>query len=221
MSSTEHGALMDQVYRRQRHFYDATRKYFLFGRDQLIEELSPAPGDKVLEMGCGTGRNLVLAAERYPAAQFYGFDISKQMLETSAAKIAKHGLADRITVTEADATRFSAPESFGVEGFDRVYFSYTLSMVPDWRAALDRALEATKPGGRLLITDFGQQRDLPGWSRKLLRGWLALFHVDPQAEMFDAVHEAAARHGNRQVRFTSRYRDYCWFFDLGPTDQAR
>ena len=215
MSEASHGALMDQVYRRQRYIYDATRKYYLLGRDRLIEDLAPAPGDAVLEIGCGTGRNLVLAARRYPEARFYGIDISSQMLETARAKIARHGLEDRITLAQGDATAFDMQTLFGVEGAARVYFSYTLSMVPDWAAALTRAVEATLPDGRLLIVDFGQQEDLPRWSRHLLRRWLALFHVDPQAELRAGV-ERAAQSAGRPLRFTSRYRDYSWSFDLGP-----
>ena len=49
-----HAALMDEVYRRQRFIYDLTRKYYLFGRDKLIRELALAPGERLVEVGCGT-----------------------------------------------------------------------------------------------------------------------------------------------------------------------
>ncbi len=52
-------ALMDQMYRRQRHIYDLSRKFYLIGRDEAIKRLRPASDDKVLEIGWGTGRNLV------------------------------------------------------------------------------------------------------------------------------------------------------------------
>ena len=67
---------MNRMYRRQRHIYDGTRRYYLLGRDQLISGLKPAPGASVLEIGCGTGRNLVLAARLHPDAQFFGLDVS-------------------------------------------------------------------------------------------------------------------------------------------------
>ncbi|MBY8977469.1 class I SAM-dependent methyltransferase [Rhodobacteraceae bacterium NNCM2] len=214
MSGTNHAALMDQVYRRQRYIYDVTRKYYLLGRDGLIADLQPEPGQRVLEMGCGTGRNLILAARMYPQAEFFGIDISTEMLETATTNIARAGLAGQITLKQADATRFSAPSLFGVDGFDRTYFSYTLSMVPDWRAALDQALEATLPEGRLHIIDFGQQAAMPAIMRSLLRRWLALFHVDPQAEMAAGVAAAAEKFG-RPVGFTPLYRDYSWSFQVG------
>ena len=64
MSATAHAAQMDAIYAGQRHIYDATRKYYLLGRDRLIADLAPPPGGRVVEVGCGTGRNLILAARR-------------------------------------------------------------------------------------------------------------------------------------------------------------
>ncbi|MEM1345965.1 MAG: class I SAM-dependent methyltransferase [Pseudomonadota bacterium] len=209
-----HAALMDGVYRRQRHIYDATRKFFLLGRDRLLDELAPPPGAHVLEMGCGTGRNLVLAATRYPEARFYGLDISAQMLETAKRKVVKAGLGERIALAEADATAIDPRALFEVEGFERVFFSYTLSMVPDWHAALDRALAATAPGGRLHVVDFGQQRAMPRLAHAVLSRWLALFHVAPQADLGEGIHAAAQRLGGCTVSFSARYADYCWAFQV-------
>ena len=59
---------MDRMYRRQRYIYDATRKFYLLGRDATIAELGARASDSVLEIGCGTGRNLVKMARRYPQA---------------------------------------------------------------------------------------------------------------------------------------------------------
>ena len=55
----DHAALMDSIYRGQKYIYDVTRKYYLFGRDDLIRGLNCASGDGVLEIACGTGRNLI------------------------------------------------------------------------------------------------------------------------------------------------------------------
>ena len=215
MSGAGHSALMDGVYRRQRHIYDATRKYFLFGRDGLIAALAPAPGQAVLEIGCGTGRNLVLAARAYPQARFCGVDISREMLATARANIDRAGLGARIALAEADATRFDPEALFGCAGFDRVFFSYTLSMVPDWPAAFDRALAATAPEGRLNIVDFGQQERLPRLLRAGLARWLGLFHVHPQADLARIV-AARAKASDRPCRFAPLYRGYAWSLTVGP-----
>src|ERR1700704_5321992 len=82
---------MNRMYRRQRHIYDGTRRYYLLGRDQLISGLQPAAGASVLEIGCGTGRNLVLASQLYPDARFFGMDVSTEMLTSAIAAISRTG----------------------------------------------------------------------------------------------------------------------------------
>src|SRR5258706_1791363 len=62
---------MNRMYRRQRHIYNATRRYYLLGRDRLISGLRPEAGASVLEIGCGTGRNLVLAARLHRKARIF------------------------------------------------------------------------------------------------------------------------------------------------------
>src|SRR5438309_759689 len=124
---------MDRMYRRQRHIYDLTRKFYLLGRDELIESLQPPPGGAVLEIACGTGRNLIRAARLYPGARLYGFDVSEEMLATAGAHVAAAGLQGRIALGCADATDFDPRKMFGVAEFDRVFVSYALSMIPPWR----------------------------------------------------------------------------------------
>lgn len=205
-----HSGLMDAVYRNQRHFYDATRKYYLLGRDRLIDELRPEPGQRVLEVGCGTGRNMILAARRYPEVDFYGFDISEMMLETAEQKIRKAGLADRITLAQGDAANFICRDLFGFEAADRVFYSYCLSMIPCWREALEQGVRALSKDGALHMVDFGQQERLPGAARAVLGRWLKLFHVTPRPDLFAAMLETAAAHPGRRVSFTTLYRGYAW-----------
>src|SRR4030088_3456638 len=83
---------MNRMYRRQRHIYDATRRYYLLGRDQLIAGLRPAADATVLEIGSVTGRNLIQAARHYPDAKFFGIDVSTEMLTSAIAAITRHGL---------------------------------------------------------------------------------------------------------------------------------
>jgi S-adenosylmethionine-diacylgycerolhomoserine-N-methlytransferase len=201
--------LMDRIYRRQRHLYDATRKYYLLGRDRLIAELDPPAGGTVLEIGCGTGRNLVAAAKEYPHASLYGLDVSALMLEKAASSIGRAGLAERIRLAQADAARFDPEALFARPAFDRVFFSYSLSMIPDWRAAIDAALAAVAPGGRLHLVDFGRQEGLPAPFRTLLYAWLRRFHVAPDAAHEQALRAAAAAIG-AGYNGRSLYGGYAW-----------
>lgn len=200
---------MDAVYAMQRHIYDATRKYYLLGRDRLIDRLAPPPGGTVLEVGCGTARNLILAARRWPQARFHGVDISEAMLETARAQVAKAGLADRILLAQGDATQFDPQTLFGVAAFDRVFASYTLSMIPDWVGAIDQAARVLAPGGTLHIVDFGQQEALPRWWRAMLFGWLAQFHVTPRRDLPVAL-DAMAHDRELGVAFEPLMRGYAW-----------
>lgn len=200
---------MDAIYRTQRHFYDLTRKYYLLGRDALIDGLAPPAGGTVIEIGCGTGRNLVAAAKRWPDARYFGIDISEAMLETARASVEKAGLSGKITLAQGDATGFDARALFGVAAFDRVFQSYTLSMIPDWEAALNEGAAKLAPGGRLDLVDFGQQEGLPAAFRAMLFAWLARFDVCPRATLPRALDVIAARHG-LTPRFTALRRGYAW-----------
>src|SRR5688500_2859253 len=145
---------MDRMYRLQRYFYDITRKYYLLGRDELLKEMNVQPGENVLEAGCGTGRNLIILARRHPNAHFYGLDASAAMLETARSKIDTAGMKN-IDIKAAIADDFSHDKTFDLpEKLDKIFFSYSISMIPPWRESIDNTLSNLKPGGRLFIVDF-------------------------------------------------------------------
>lgn len=168
---------MDRMYHLQRHFYDATRKYYLLGRDQLLRAMNVRAGQTVLDAGCGTGRNLVLLAKRHPDAFFFGLDASAEMLEMADVKMDTARLRN-ITLAHALAEDFYYVDTFEMmDRFDKIFFSYSISMIPSWRDAIDNALNNLKPGGELWIVDFYDQKDLPRTFRKMLQNWLKAFHV--------------------------------------------
>ena len=120
---------MDRHYRFQRYVYDATRTYYLIGRHHLIRELNRWPGQCVLEIGCGTAWNLVRVARACPAVDCYGIDVSEAMLETARGSVSRNMVGDRITLRQGDATCADPSRLFGKRQFDRVFFSYALSMI--------------------------------------------------------------------------------------------
>ena len=176
-------ALMDRMYRRQRHIYDLSRKFYLLGRDEAIARLRPTPGDKVLEIGCGTGRNLVKLAHTYPQARLFGLDVSREMLATAAASTARAGAESRIALSQGDATAFDPQAMFGCASFERVMISYALSMIPPWREALAQALGVVAPGGALHVVDFGDCAGLPRLFKAGLGRWLGAFDVTPREDL--------------------------------------
>jgi S-adenosylmethionine-diacylgycerolhomoserine-N-methlytransferase len=184
---------MDRMYRHQRHIYDLSRKYYLLGRDRLLCEIPVEPGQALLEIGCGTGRNLVALARRHPELSLYGVDASRAMIASARAAAGRAGLLGRIRLgfgvgETADARDLGRPN-----GFDHVLFSYALSMFDEPVAALDRAIGMLAPAGCLHVVDFSDQRELPAWFRRALVAWLARFGVRHRPEVADHLRHLAAK----------------------------
>lgn len=205
---------MDDMYRLQRHIYDLSRRYYLLGRDQLIQELALLPGETVAEIGCGTGRNLVLMARRYPEARLFGLDASTEMLRSAHAKVDRAGLGDRISLVHGFATQFDPATAFALDRpLDRIVFSYSLSMIPPWQDSIEHALRALKPGGSVHIVDFGDQAGLPRWFRRVLFWWLDLFGVHVRPELLGYL-ETLKASGRAKVDIRAVARGYAFRADL-------
>lgn len=186
---------MDGIYRYQRYIYDATRRYYLLGRDRLIQDLQIPDQGNALEIGCGTARNLILAARRYPSAQFYGMDISEAMLQTARTSIARAGFTGRISLGAGDATEFDATLLFGRASFDRVFISYALSMIPDWRNVVRQALRCTSDDGTVHIVDFGDFSSYPRLFQFIQHAWLRRFSVKPIPNLQNEIETLCAQTG--------------------------
>lgn len=177
---------LNKLYRFQRHFYDLTRLFFLFGRDDLLRQMKVLPGERVLEVGCGTGRNLLKLALLQPEAKIYGLDAADEMLKTAGAKLDAHNRQKAIVLRQGLAEQFDYQTTFNLDQpFDKIFISYSLSMFPNWREAILNALRNLKPDGDLYIVDFWDGATLPAWFNRLLRWWLALFKVYARPEFLE------------------------------------
>ena len=154
----------------------------LFGRDSLISRLDAGPGTSVLEVGCGTGRNLALIGKHWPGAALHGLDISSEMLSIAGSR-----LGNKAQLALGDATDFVPSDLYGRTAFDRIVISYAVSMIRVWREAVVHAATLLAPGGSLNIVDFGDLEGLPGPLRSALRAWLASFHVTPRTDLGAAL----------------------------------
>ena len=190
---------MDEIYRRQCFIYDATRRCYLLGRDRTIEELAPPANGAVLEIGCGTARNLIRAAKLYPEARLCGLDVSEAMLRSARASLVRLNLAARIVLCNGDATAFDPGRLFALHGFDRVFISYALSMIPAWREVVRRAAACVAPGGELFIVDFGDFGSYPKLLRRAQLAWLRRFSVVPIPAMDRKIGLLAEQMGLRAV----------------------
>jgi S-adenosylmethionine-diacylgycerolhomoserine-N-methlytransferase len=205
---------MDRMYRLTRHVYDLTRAYYLLGRDRMLAQVVTGPATATLEVGCGTARNLIKLARRPDPGLLCGIDASAEMLETAARSIARVGVPaagrEPIRLRQGLAEQLDPATMFGrTTPFDTVFFSYCLSMIPTWPGALEAALAAVKPGGKLLIVDFWDQQDLPAFFAAGLKKWLALFHVHYRPEVHAALADLG-RSGRADVTFESVARRYAY-----------
>ena len=168
------GGGIEGYYRLHARIYDATRWSFLFGRDAIVAsaaEAQPSPG-RILEVGCGTGRNLVALARRFPGAHITGLDLSAAMLAVSRKKTA--GFGSRITLVQRAYDAPLAP----MRGYDLVLCSYALTMFnPGFEAAITAASRDLAPGGHFALVDFHATR-FPWFAR-----WMGVNHVRMDAQL--------------------------------------
>ncbi|TWT87084.1 Ubiquinone/menaquinone biosynthesis C-methyltransferase UbiE [Pseudobythopirellula maris] len=181
-----HQERLDSFYGAQADDYDAFRKKMLHGREALFERLPIEPGGKWLDLGAGTGRNGELFGERiaeFGSATFV--DLSESLLGVAQKRIQNEGWTNA-GVMHADITALDVPS----DSVDLVTFTYSLTMVPDWFAAVEEALRVLKPGGVVGVADFYVARRYPDtgrskhsfFTRNFWPFWFGMDNVHPSAD---------------------------------------
>lgn len=154
--------------------YDLTRWVMLRHRAAAAEALSLRLGDRVLDVGCGTGLNFRHLRRRVGGdGRIVGVDYSDAMLRRAARR---RRAGTMLVQTEASTMRFAAR-------FDGVLFAYSLTMIPDWRGAIARAGAHLVEGGRLVVLDFGRNGPKPSPIRRAFERYLNVNHVHPQRDL--------------------------------------
>jgi S-adenosylmethionine-diacylgycerolhomoserine-N-methlytransferase len=158
---------LERYYRVHARLYDATRWAFLFGRRELIERCAAScVPQAILEVGCGTGRNLAALTHAFPTAHIVGLDLSAAMLARARHKLAHCG--EHIELLQQ---AYSQPLHTG-RPFDLIVFSYTLSMInPGWEQVIESADRDLAEGGIIAVVDFN---DTP---RTGFKRWMGCNHV--------------------------------------------
>ena len=135
------------AYRRYAGFYDALFGPVLQpGRKAVLEALDLRPGDRVLEVGVGTGLSLPMYPE---TVKLTGIDLSKEMLDKARARVARRGLRNVEALLEMDAEK----TSFADASFDKVVAMYVMPVVRNPAAVLEEFHRVCKPDGEIFIVN--------------------------------------------------------------------
>ncbi len=165
---------LQRYYQWHARAYDATRWSFLFGRGSLLDSVARiSTPRRILEVGCGTGKNLEALCRRFPDAEVTGIDLSHAMLAQARAKLARNARDVRLIQRAYD----KPAHEHGAK-FDLVLCSYALSMFnPGWERALECAREDLMSGGLIAVVDFHDS------GLKVFQNWMAVNYVRMEGQL--------------------------------------
>lgn len=173
-----HDSELKNYYRFHSGIYDATRWSFLFGRRALLDELPDLPPyPRILEVGCGTGRNIRFLEYFFPDAHIIGIDLSRDMLQKATSKIEQ---PEHVTLIEG---RYGGDVP-DFQPFDLVLLSYTLSMTGELvESVLQQVYNDLKPTGYIAVVDF---HSTPfNW----FRYWMKTNHADLDGHLLSLLNK--------------------------------
>lgn len=191
-----HAARMESFYSGQAAAYDDFRRRLLQGREELWNLLPRPAGGVWVDLGAGTGGNLeYFGATIGELQKIYAVDLSPSLLAIARERSESRGWTN-VEVIEADATTFQPPIGLA----DVVTFSYSLTMIPDWFAAMENARAMLRPGGVIGVVDFYVSRKYPSdglrkhswFTRHFWPVWFATDNVFPSRDHVPYLHRRFA-----------------------------
>lgn len=183
---------------RHARWYDLLGKKMSGGRDTLVDLAAVAPGEHVLDVGCGTGTVALAVASRVGAGRVVGIDASPEMIDLATAKAKKAGAGVEFRAAAIESLPFAD------DSFDLVTSSLMLHHLPAdlKRDGLAEVRRVLKLGGRFVVADFATESHSPlGHLLSIVghgRGPAAVQSLEPmlRAAGFDQVEPLSTRHKN-------------------------
>ncbi len=165
------------AYRRVAGFYDRVfGPFFAHGQRAAVEAMACKPGDRVLEVGVGTGSSLPLYCE---GVEVVGIDVSPEMLDKARQRA--EACNNQITIRQLDAQALDYADN----SFDKVVAMYVVSVAPDPKALVDEMRRVCKPDGELFIVNhFSSSKGVVATLERALTplsklvGWRPSFPLD-------------------------------------------
>ena len=184
------------AYRRYAHVYDALFGPVLQpGRKAVFNALHFRPGERVLEVGVGTGLSLPM----YPSSvRITGIDLSREMLEKARARVKRRGLENIEALLEMDAERMDFPDA----SFDKVVAMYVVSVVERPAKLLHELHRVCRPGGEIYIVNHVRSENrLVGAVEKSLARFSNHLGFHPDFELKSLVNGSASIEHVASVNF--------------------
>ena len=170
------------AYRRYARIYDTVFGPVLQpGRKGVLAALNLKPGDRVLEVGVGTGLSLQL----YPReVRITGIDVSREMLEKARSRVARRGLQNVDALLEMDAEQMDFPDA----SFDKVVAMYVVSVVPRPAKLIQELHRVCKPNGEVFIVNhFQSENRIIGGIEKALSGFSSTLGFHPDFKLHEVL----------------------------------
>jgi len=158
-------------------------------RREAVDSLTLGSGDYVIELGCGTGRNLLMLSQAVGSGgRVVGVDVSPEMLERARRRVRDHRL-ENVSLHLGDAAAFSASQAV-----DAVLFSISYSVIPGRIQALRDSWEQLRSGGRLVIMDGRTPTGLIGKMSHPVISWVSRRTVlgDPDCRPWETLRDLGA-----------------------------
>ena len=180
-----HRAFLDRYYRLTHHVYDMSRKYYLFGRDGVLERLLVGEWTTLVELGPGTGRNLARLHRRRPNAMLGGLEASEVMRAHARRRCPWARIDPGFAEDGNIGAVLGAPPQ-------RILMSYCLSMFTDKDRAIDNARAHLGARRRAVGRRLLRSRGAPCMPRRAMREFLAAYHVEAVPD--ELLHRHGASH---------------------------
>jgi len=181
-----HAQAVKEAYRRYAPVYDTIFGPVLQpGRNVVMRALACKPGERVLEVGVGTGLSLPM----YPAGvRITGIDVSREMLDKARARVERRGLTNVEALLEMNAETMAFPDG----SFDRVVAMYVVSVVDRPARVLHELQRVCKPGGEIFIVNHVRSSNpVIGALEKSLAGFSSKLGFHPDFELKQMVNGSA------------------------------
>ena len=148
---------LESFYVSQADLYDSYRHRMLHGRWPMITSMPAPKGGVWVDLGGGTGSNLEYFGPNLSHwSRVVVLDFCPSLVEVAKKRVISRGWESFVDVVLGDACDFDCPGLPAAGTVDVVTFSYALSMIPDWKRALQNAFRMLKPGGHIAVADFTQ-----------------------------------------------------------------